>query len=295
MEHAAVSADGSVVVGSHQSAAGIEAFRWMSDGTIEGLGDLPGGLFSSAAFDVSADGNVVVGVSSTVSDNQTVGQAFRWTPQTTMIAIAEPGTGARAISADGSVIVGVSNTGGGFRLPELPGRPPFNLPGSFDVVPRAVSSDGAVVVGGSNFRVGIGGFRTDAFRWTEAGGSMDLGVANSIANDVSGDGSVVVGGRLVPGAFYWTAETGSLNLQELLLSLGASNLDGWNLGDAEGITPDGLTIVGTGIDPSGSTQAWVATIPEPDSILLAALAAAGMLLVALFSRLAQKLVLTGNM
>ena len=64
MEHAAVSADGSVVVVAFQSANGQEAFRWPAGGNQQGLGDLPGGDFFSAAFDVSADGRVIVGYGS---------------------------------------------------------------------------------------------------------------------------------------------------------------------------------------------------------------------------------------
>src|SRR5438876_4812270 len=56
----AVSADGKVAVGLSTSAAGEQAFRWES-GVMTGLGDLPGGDFSSAAYGVSADGSVVVG------------------------------------------------------------------------------------------------------------------------------------------------------------------------------------------------------------------------------------------
>jgi probable HAF family extracellular repeat protein len=40
-----------------------------------GLGDLPGGSFSSVAVGVSSDGSVVVGVGNSASGNE----AFRWT------------------------------------------------------------------------------------------------------------------------------------------------------------------------------------------------------------------------
>ncbi len=44
-------------------------------GTFVGLGDLVGGAYTSAAFDVSADGSVVVGRSESASG----GEAFIWT------------------------------------------------------------------------------------------------------------------------------------------------------------------------------------------------------------------------
>ena len=51
-----VNADGRVVVGRGTGTAGQEAFRW-TGGVMTGLGDLPGGSFSSKANDVSADGD----------------------------------------------------------------------------------------------------------------------------------------------------------------------------------------------------------------------------------------------
>src|SRR5262249_11260462 len=64
-----VNADGTVVVGG----SGGQAFRWVN-GTLTGLGFLPGGRFSEARG-VNADGTVVVGSSSDASGR---GQAFRW-------------------------------------------------------------------------------------------------------------------------------------------------------------------------------------------------------------------------
>ena len=51
-----MSSDGSVVVGSSESASGLEAFRWTEDTGMVGLGDLPGGLLNRHARGVSAEG-----------------------------------------------------------------------------------------------------------------------------------------------------------------------------------------------------------------------------------------------
>jgi probable HAF family extracellular repeat protein len=68
----AASADGDVIVGDGQSASGQEPFRWTSAGGMVGLGHLPGDTAGFGAA-VSADGSVVVGVSS----KDHVPQAFR--------------------------------------------------------------------------------------------------------------------------------------------------------------------------------------------------------------------------
>jgi hypothetical protein len=47
-----------------------------------------------------------------------------------------------------------------------------------------------------------------------------------------------------------------------------AQLTGWTLQQALGISADGNTIVGDGIDPNGLTEGWIATIPEPTTDLL---------------------------
>jgi hypothetical protein len=64
----------------------------------------------------------------------------------------------------------------------------------------------------------------------------------------------------------------------LLLDEGATNVDGWELYAAWGISADGAVIVGNGINPDGKTEAWRAVVPEPGTFTLAAFAIAGWLL-----------------
>jgi uncharacterized membrane protein len=73
------------------------------------LGDLPGGEFYSEAYDVSADGSVVVGTS--IVPGPLGFRAFRWTEETGMLALPPvPGVAnfevAYGVSGDGNVIVG---------------------------------------------------------------------------------------------------------------------------------------------------------------------------------------------
>jgi len=186
-----VSADGSVVVGasvidsSAPSGDRWEAFRW-ENGVMTGLGDLPGGVFESEGFAVSADGSVVVGAS--VIAYPDLWEGFRW-ENGLMSALGLPP--AIGVSADGSVVVGIS----GFRWENGAMTTVGDLPGGgsssscYDV-----SADGSVVVGYSSSANG-----DEAFRW-EGGVITALGYLPgaslpgwSAAAGVSADGSVVVG------------------------------------------------------------------------------------------------------
>jgi probable HAF family extracellular repeat protein len=232
-----VSADGSVVVGQGVSASGGEAFRWTIGGGMVGLGDLPGGSFYSFAHGVSGDCSVVVGESRSASGLE----AFRW----------------------------MSN-GGMVGLGDLPG-------GDFESDSEDISADGSLVVGYSASASGL-----EAFRWTSGGGMIGLGdlpggTFNGDPWDSSADVSVIVGignSALGAEAFRWTSAGGMQNLRALLMAGGATGLTGWRLTQASALSADGRTIVGYGRNPAGNTEAWIATIPEPSSLLLLALTAA---------------------
>jgi len=115
---------------------------------------------------------------------------------------------------------------------------PLNIVGS----PNALSADGTVIVG--QF-VPAGAMDFHAFRWTEAGGQVDLGVlagfGGSGATSVSADGSVVVGfadqlGGMPP-PWRWTAQTGMVPLVPMP--------PGFFSGRANGVSADGTVVVGT--------------------------------------------------
>lgn len=127
------SEDGSVVVGyalsNTVSSDGYyrnEAFRWTAEDGMIGLGDLWGYYFSSEAKAVSADGNVIVGWSSTLSTcggtcSRQTQHAFRWTEEQGMVDLGWiPGSSdysnAFAVSADGSAIIGKSGSTSGYFI-----------------------------------------------------------------------------------------------------------------------------------------------------------------------------------
>ena len=97
-------------------------------------------------------------------------------------------------------------------------------------------------------------FDREAFRWDQASGMVGLGFlptkgANSIADSVTPDGSVIVGSSGENGdsvAFVWDVAHGMRSLQDLLNAdthlIG--NLTGWNLAYASAISDDGKAIVG---------------------------------------------------
>jgi probable HAF family extracellular repeat protein len=107
-----VSADGSVVVGWAQNAAGQRrAFRWTAARGMQDLGTLGGN--ESGAWGVSADGSVVVGRADNAAG---IPRPFRWTAaggmedlNITFVNLLTDGPvlfEARAISPDGRYIVG---------------------------------------------------------------------------------------------------------------------------------------------------------------------------------------------
>jgi probable HAF family extracellular repeat protein len=267
-----VSADGSVVVGYSRSVEGNQAFRWTKSGGLEGLGDLPGGLFGSFAFAVSADGSVAVGESWAASG----GEAFRWTAEDGMVGLGDlPGgsfnSSARGVSADGSVIAGYGRTETAwqaFRWTQETGMVDLgDLPGgdTFSTV-QDLSADGTAIVGWS----GSYWSPYEAYLWTESGGWRGLGDfaggdSYSEALGVSADGSVVVGyGTTASGqrAFIWDENNEMRYLKNVLENNYGLDLTGWTLNGAASISDDGLTIVGWGKNPQGASEAWIARLAE---------------------------------
>jgi uncharacterized membrane protein len=202
----ALSDDGTTVVGGSGAGYEEEAFRWTSDHGIQGLGELSFPDFEeeySRALGVSADGSVVVGLSGSPRGGSGL-EAFAW-------------------HEDNGQLVAQG---------DLPGE-------TVPLAAYSISRNG-VLVGEANVDAAVPG--RQAAKWSAGSPVEGLGVfpghsgpgTRSIAEDVSGDASVIVG--ISDGqAFRWTAATG-------MQSIASGLSEGFS--DAHAVSDDGNVVVG---------------------------------------------------
>ena len=279
----AVSADGSVVVGAANNSNGNpRAFRWTASTGIQDLGTLGGDR--SEATDVSSDGSVIVGWS--YIDNSMY-HAFKWTESTGMQDLgAGDWSKAYGISADGSTII-VDIYPNAYRWTQAGGLQDLGTLGGNWASASDVSADGTYISGSSYNSAGdpyafrwvegigmeqigtyysfgrgisadgstITGFETGsagiylAFKWTQSGGfTYNIAGNFSQGNAVSGNGSIIVGDN-GDGAFRLSDAGGLQALNQVYSSLLTPGSD---LYTALGISPNGLFIVGQGINGTTS-------------------------------------------
>jgi uncharacterized membrane protein len=223
------------VVGAIGSVTQAQAASFMA---------LPLGTYSNNIFYdyphtylyLSGDGTTVTGGRFL---NPTTPEVFRWTQSGGLQLLGGGASLGLGVSYDGSTVVG--GRGQAFRWTETGGIQNLGyLPGdSLFSTARSVSDDGLTIVGDSTNTGGL--FGGQAFRWTPANGMQGLGYlpgfTKSVAKDVSGDGSVVVGNSSQE-AFRWT-EAGGMQ--------GLGFLPGGNYSLAEAVSRDGQTIGGVAI------------------------------------------------
>ena len=255
-----LSADGQVVVGYSYLAGDSyhRAFRWV-DGVMTNLGTL-GGNWSYATA-VSADGSVVAGHADLAGG---YGRAFRWVDgvMTDLGTLGGNHIYASDLSADGQVVVGYSYLPGdnfhhAFRWKDGTMTDLGTLGGNWSYA-QLVSNDGSVVVGHASTADGY----HHAFRWTndEMTDLGTLGGTYSYAYGMSGDGSVIVGEAQMESnytAFRWHESAGMQSVADWLADHDVS-VDGWDLRYANGVSADGLVLIGRGYDPNGQWRSWLA-------------------------------------
>lgn len=207
----AVSADGALVVGWGSSAAGLEAARWLGGAPAEPLGDLAGGEFHSAAALIARDKKSIVGTGTTAAGQEIAVWSGADVRGLGDLPGGEVASEPFAMTPKGDVVVGRGASAGCMQaarwtaatglegLGDLPGGP-------CESIALGVSSDGSVVVGYASTDAG-----QEAFVWTRSAGLRSLralllaagageveGWQLRVANGVSGDGRVIVGGGIDP-------------------------------------------------------------------------------------------------
>jgi len=272
-----ISADGSTIVGSiNDDATGFQnAAYWQFDGTWTLLGSFgnsqpcpPSSL--SSGYGVSGDGSVIVGLG---WDTCAIAHGFRRDPYC-MLDLGSLAAGrasrANAISADGQTIVGWSDQATGFRqgarwvdgewqwlqTPDGPVGEAF-----------AANADGSIIVG-----FGCGSLNQFAWRWTEATGVECIQGTltdpyQTLMLALSDDGRVI-GGSVAPvfgpdrDALLWFNGE-PVDLREYLLAHGVPEVQDWHLEAVTGVSSDGQTIAGWGVDPNLLVRGFVVTLPTP--------------------------------
>lgn len=230
---AAISHDGSTVVaicGCSSATDPCRGVRWsIASGLVAETLALPTGATTSTAIGVSGIGSVVVGAIAATSGES----AYRWSGTDTGLLGALPSDGLASMAT-------------------------------------AVSADGRVVVGNGNFEGNIPG----AWRWTQGAALLERlqppsGDGYTLVRDTNEDGAVIVGGEYDAVNASWSSgealiwdEAGVHRVRERLLAAGVplSSLAGWKLGRAVAISLDGKTIFGTGTNPDGFSETWIARL-----------------------------------
>jgi uncharacterized membrane protein len=255
----------------------------------------------SVATGISGDGSVVVG-------NSTSAAAYSPPILTVPITIDPnpsptiPGSGPSSYNTEA---FRWTEDAGMVGLGDLPG-------GDYGSVATGVSGDGRTIIGASAVENG-----SEGFRWTAETGMVPIGGllpgGNSELKAVSFDGSQIVGSSvdslefiadpmLAGGGYYqahwaaiiWDAQHGVRDLKQVLEADFGLSLAGWQITSAIDISDDGLTITGSGINPSGQEEGWVAhltSVPEPSTF---ALSSTGILLFLMVCRTRRPLHVPSN-
>ncbi|MBX2864637.1 MAG: hypothetical protein KTR27_13900 [Leptolyngbyaceae cyanobacterium MAG.088] len=280
----AISDNGRVVTGSRNGNS--EILRWNPSEGVTVIG--PEGFADSVSF----NGSTIVGFTGNFTATSA---AFRWTATEGLVDLgfSDPslefssGSGAAVdVSADGSAIVGFSGdsqTGAliPIRWTEATGPTRLSIDGeSANIFGAAanISANGRFIVGfGGDINNNTGG---EAILWTGQRsfgfGDLENGTGISIAYDLSDNASVIVGASTsIAGqpfgdsiifngqpqeAFIWQPRLGMRSLKTVLTNDYGLDLTGWTLLVATSVSTDGSTIVGTGINPQGKEEAWVANL-----------------------------------
>jgi hypothetical protein len=253
-----VSGDGGVVSMRSWDGSVYRSYAWQAGGEEGVLVDAP---FISA---VSRNGRFVAGTGETIHEGNGVYVTSLMSGETRVIPMAATSV-ARWISDDGERIAGWTGDGLFYHGPD--GTRVVEAGGSIG----CWSGDGTAVIGQV--------LRPGAQHWSAAlwVGSvskvlpgLDEGPETvSRPTDVANGGAAVVGvtGRFSfgvieqPRPWYWSPETGSVGIAELLRRAGVDTA-GYDTVWVSAISDDGRRLAGTAVDPgTGEYGYWMATLP----------------------------------
>jgi probable HAF family extracellular repeat protein len=251
-----VSADGSAIAGlAWVNPTGAHGFRWSGTTGMVDLGSLQ--AESSRASAISGDGNVVAGWDENPRQDsqynywrgaiwwqgmERLMNPFGWIGQV---------EGANDV---GSVLVGRGSPMApthAFRFTAWDGR-------AVDMGALPRSSGGGIGPGLGPGPNGQGAGPGPAP--TQGQDPEDRSIAFAVSDD--GDTAVGSSGYVPPtDAFIWTSATGMVKVSDYLASKGITGFERWTLVVANSVSPNGKIIAGTGINPMGFAEGWIATLP----------------------------------
>lgn len=230
----------------------------------------------STAYGLSADGNTVVGISSTRAGIQGIGSGYVWTPAGGMkkLPVNRPIKYSRAngVSSDGHIIFGSNDALSGFRQGVIwvDGAPiDIGVPGIEYGAAEAISPNDQFVVGDTAWDAT---FQESAvWRWNRADGSVTRIVGMDYAFAVTNDGKTIVGNALSTSTTYdprtaliWQEGAGTKKLVDWLAERGATVPPAWDANLAGGVTG----ISGDGRLISGWSPSALAPNNHPPSYLI---------------------------
>jgi uncharacterized membrane protein len=270
-----ISADGKVT--GFFFTDSIRAGLWNQAGGWQVLPNstFPGGcdMNVSSAWDVTADGNTVVGmlwdecrvaagqwVNGTGTMLERVGEG--WSPE------LPADNRATRISHDGSLI-------GGWASTALAGRHPaiWQPDGSGELLPIDPAMGGEVMAISADGSMAAGYTGGDAFYWTQSGGVVNIGYlpsetdfAGAIANAIAADNRLIFGvsGQPffgTPRAFVWTQGAGMRPLADVVTDAGLTIPEGTTLTNVIAASVDGTIILGQATDAEFNITSFVLTLP----------------------------------
>ena len=266
----AVSGNGALKVGL---ASG--AYTWNSS---DGNTGQP--LDGFSAQGVSADGSTVTGASSGAGDHD-VATLWMMPERTKVILGTLPGydaSDAVGASANGQIICGRASNDADAILKGAPDQTHSfrlvrgstlqdldTLSGYVNSIAYGISGDGAKVVGECRGGSGTG---DNGFVWSIEKGMQPLrsglvSPTRTLGYAISGNGERIVGdnGGENLGAFIWDGNGSPQGAVTAFVAERGKSTGAWHLGYATGISQDGYTICGVGINPSGKSEGWVAVLP----------------------------------